>query len=283
MGEVRDELRRLAEAIRVSTQHGVQRRRRTSNLVAAAGIGLVILWFLVAFLGLLDSDPRHAETRDRLAAMEQRIETVAKQVRALRVQAKQASGGARRGGAGKPAGKGPAAARKAAEPAAGPAEADAAGEGDRPAKGGSGGRFVRVTVDNVNIRGEPELDSQIIGKAASGDVFELERRLGEWYTISMFSGEDRYIFAELAETTGAVPPVPRSAETRTRVCEEISEARQRAGGEAGRRYPENGIQRFDHERLLTDRFLLEIYQRHGVAPARRGQVAALCARIPPPA
>lgn len=44
---------------------------------------------------------------------------------------------------------------------------------------------IRVTVKTANIRLKPSLDSPVIGKALSGQVFAVIQRIGDWYSITL--------------------------------------------------------------------------------------------------
>ncbi len=52
-----------------------------------------------------------------------------------------------------------------------------------PALGQAPKEKIRVVVENASIRVKPDMESDIVGSPAVGDIFEVERKVGDWYEI----------------------------------------------------------------------------------------------------
>ncbi len=128
--------------------------------------------------------------------------------------------------------------------------------------------YVIITGESVNIRTAP--GGTIVGQAASGDVFRFYVRGAGWFGIFMFSGEDRYVHASLARLTDSVPAQPDEA-TRRRVFQALVRAEDRATAEADRRIAPTTLatiyRNIDLQRVLDDRYKLEVCHRFGIQPA----------------
>ena len=129
--------------------------------------------------------------------------------------------------------------------------------------------YVVVTVDNANIRTEP--DGTVITQAQSGDVFELRGRNGDWLSILMFSGEYRAMAATLASRI-ELAPMQADEAARRRAFHAFVQAEDRATAEADRQIPISSpgtIKRnIDLQRVLDDRYKLAVcHQFNGLQPA----------------
>lgn len=141
--------------------------------------------------------------------------------------------------------------------------------------------FVEITASRVNIRTAPRLSSAIVTRARRGDIFRLRSRRGRWYEIELFTGEPRYVFAELARPTRARPPAIPAA-LRKRVEKAAAAARDRARREAAAAVPlpQGGgsaalskamVDRaVDRELFLVDRYMTAAFHRLGLSPAAYG-------------
>lgn len=92
----------------------------------------------------------------------------------------------------------PAAAAPAPQPASPP-----------PAVSAVNGLFT-VTAPNVNIRNAPSTSGAIIGRASSGDRFQIGTRSNGWVYVSLPSGGYGWIFEALGTTYSAAIPRPPS-------------------------------------------------------------------------
>ncbi len=127
----------------------------------------------------------------------------------------------------------------------------------------SADQYVQVTGDNVNIRFAPSTSSQIITTSRKGDIFELEGEEQEWYEISMFSGEYRYIHKSLAQGVSYEPEVPTSVSVRQQMYKAIWDVEGKAMADADRRYPPtiDVMKNIEYSRILEDKYKLEIVHR----------------------
>lgn len=139
-------------------------------------------------------------------------------------------------------------------------------------------QYLRVTADTATIRVAARQDAQVVAQARKGDVFELNRTNGAWYEIFMFSGEYRYLPKTSAEPVARSPTLPNNQATLRSACLAYVRAQDRSGSESQRRFPSDVMRRIHLEQLLHDRYGLPVFQRYGIAPARKATLAALCAR-----
>ena len=135
--------------------------------------------------------------------------------------------------------------------------------------------YVEVITNNVNIRTEASTSSAVVGKTRSGNVFEVYKRVGDWVGVFLMSGEPRYIYGSLVRDTDTVPELPEP-EIRKQACVEMARAQRQARAEAQRLYPIHLDRLVDHERLITDRLELPIFQRYGIAPAHNAKLLTEC-------
>lgn len=135
--------------------------------------------------------------------------------------------------------------------------------------------YIQVTKNKVRIRTAPTTEAEIIGTANKGDVFEVHERSGQWVGILMFSGEGRYIHSSLVGPIDELPALP-DADTRKQACIELARVQNQAIAEALEQFASHFDRMIDHERLLTDRMELPIFQRYGIAPARNSELLIEC-------
>jgi len=98
-------------------------------------------------------------------------------------------------------------------------------------------QYVRVSADAPSIRMEPSSTAELVVQAQAGDTFELKASKGDWFAISMFSGEYRYLHHSAGQPTTQAPALPADQNVRRNACIEIVKAQDRAGSEAERRFP----------------------------------------------
>ncbi len=143
------------------------------------------------------------------------------------------------------------------------------------------GEYVVTLSRNINIRTGPGTDWVVIGRASKGDIFEVAGETGNWWIIEMFSGDHRYISKSWAAKLTQAQIVPGHAmkldpeeERRRALCRDINSARARARGEAeevisGSLDAERNA---NLERILEDRFILEVFDIYSVQPALYSQL-----------
>lgn len=136
--------------------------------------------------------------------------------------------------------------------------------------------YVVMLSRNINIRTGPGTDRVVVGRAWKGEIFEAVGETGNWYKIYMFSGEPRYVsksWAAKLTPDDLVPghgmSLPEDAQARRALHRDASRARARARGEAEELMSASiDVERNGNlEKVLADRFLLEVFSMHSVQPA----------------
>jgi hypothetical protein len=136
--------------------------------------------------------------------------------------------------------------------------------------------YLEITRDAINIRAGRTTKSDIIAKAKKGDVFELRSRQGSWYEIKLFSGENRFVYHTLGRPIHTAPEPPTSETERRELYRQIMRIREKAAAGAESRHPTTATESLQkqatYERLLEDRYLLELYRRAGFSPAIHNRI-----------
>ena len=127
----------------------------------------------------------------------------------------------------------------------------------------SADQYVQVTGDNVNIRFSPSTSSQIVTVARKGDIFKLEGDEQDWYEISMFSGEYRYIHKSLGQELFYEPITPEGVSVRQQMYRAFRDLEGKAMAEADRRYPPtvDVMKNIGYSRILEDKYKLAVVHR----------------------
>ena len=128
-------------------------------------------------------------------------------------------------------------------------------------------RFVETT-RNANIRSAASTSSTLVATANTGDIFQLISENDKWYIVSMFSGDERYIYKTLARITSYTPALPETIEERREVFTAWKEADEAAKAEADKRYPpeKNLKQNLNFMKLQVDRKKLDIAHKFKLQP-----------------
>ena len=134
--------------------------------------------------------------------------------------------------------------------------------------------YIEIIKDSANIQFESNTSSIIIAKAKKGDVYRLHESKNEWYGIFMFSGEQRYVHKSLAKKINDIPVTPSSIEIKQKVFREISNIESRSTKESQEKYPNDLYKQIDLERILNDRYKLQIYHRYGLPIAKYHKLVA---------
>lgn len=131
-------------------------------------------------------------------------------------------------------------------------------------------QFVRVTLEFANIRLMPDTESIIIGKAFENDIFGYEGEENDWIKINMFSGEHRYIHHNLVKVVNYDISAPFSNYICPYLMKRLEEAEDRSLIESDNRYPlsnsENMEKNNEYQRILLDRYILEIFHEFDLQP-----------------
>lgn len=135
-------------------------------------------------------------------------------------------------------------------------------------------KYIKVMRERVNIRYENNLKSIIIAKARKSDIFKLTSEKGDWYEITVFSGDYRYIYRSLAKIILYLPSLPKSESTRRAVFLELVEAKNQVIIDTNKKLPTSIYNKIDYSRILEDRYKLEIFHRYNIQPPTYWQLIA---------
>lgn len=135
--------------------------------------------------------------------------------------------------------------------------------------------YVEVTGGSVNIRTEAQVNSASIGKGTKGQIFIHLGKSGDWYEISAFSGESRFLHADYSVFLSEedIQPehffsLPEDVTRLRTIYQDVKSAREKARATAESILPsERDLAR--HERLRTlieDRDVLKIFKEHNIHP-----------------
>lgn len=131
-------------------------------------------------------------------------------------------------------------------------------------------KYVRVTSEFANIRLMPDTESIIIGRAFENNIFGYEGEENDWIKINMFSGEHRYIHHNLVKVIN----YDISASFSNYICpylmKRLEEAENKSLVESDNKYPlgnsENVEKNIEYQRILLDRYILEIFHEFDLQP-----------------
>jgi len=132
-------------------------------------------------------------------------------------------------------------------------------------------QFVRVTSEFANIMLMPNTESIIISKAFENDIFEYGGEENGWIKINMFSGDYRYIHPNLVKVINYGISAPFSDDICQSLMKRLEEAEDRSLVESDNKYPlsnsENMEKNNEYQRMLLDRYILEIFHEFNLQPA----------------
>jgi hypothetical protein len=136
--------------------------------------------------------------------------------------------------------------------------------------------YVVLIHSGVNIRFRPSTSSIVIGKASKGQLYHFFGEAENWYKITLFTGEVRFISKSLSAKLNETEIVPQhyfilpSSETEQKdIYRRVLRAKTRAKREAEEIIPAS-LDMEKHKtyyKILCDRYILEIFQNHQVHPA----------------
>ena len=140
--------------------------------------------------------------------------------------------------------------------------------------------LVRVTSEYANIRPIPDTKSVIIGEAFENDIFRYEGEEDEWIKINMFSGEHRYVHHSLVKVIDDNLSVPFLKDICQSLMKRLEEAEERSILASNHKYPlsnaKNKENNSEFQKILIDRYILEIFQEYHLQPAVYKTVLSHC-------
>ncbi len=135
---------------------------------------------------------------------------------------------------------------------------------------------IRIRSNAVNIRESTDTKAASIAKASEGDIFELIREDGDWYSIEMFSGIPRFVHKDHAEKIEFKLDITMPPEAHAATVEMLKSVRTKARKEADATYPlkkgedTGSSTQFDlNSKLLNellDRYMLEALRDRNLQP-----------------
>lgn len=136
--------------------------------------------------------------------------------------------------------------------------------------------YIRIIApEGVWIRSAPDLRAFRIGVAHEGMIFILTGASEDWYSVKLFTGEERYISTCCAriiraEEIGSIRAfaLPLDVELLEEMYDRVLMARMRSRHEAEELLPES-LDPFRNQTLqdlLEERYLHEIFQRYNIHP-----------------
>jgi len=141
-------------------------------------------------------------------------------------------------------------------------------------------QFVQVTSEYANIRPIPDTDSITIGEAFENNIFQYEGEEEGWIKIKMFSGEHRYIHHSLVEVINGDISISFSMDGCQSLMKKFKEAEKRSVLVSNHKYPstnsENEEKKLEFQKILLDRYILEVFQEYNLQPAAYNTILSKC-------
>jgi len=127
-------------------------------------------------------------------------------------------------------------------------------------------QFVRVVSDFANIRVTPNPDSKIVGEAFKDDIFKYINEENDWIEIDMFSGVPRYIHHSLVKVFTHGLSAPFSNDICPQLMERLEVVENKSLAESNNIYPLSNSENIEYQRILLDRYILDIFHEFDLQP-----------------
>ncbi len=121
-----------------------------------------------------------------------------------------------------------------------------------------GQEYIQVTSSEVNIRENASSSSTLVGQSDNGRIFELEGEESGWYKVLITSGEYRYIHSSLCKKVDYSITLPSESIQRS-LFKTLRIAEDKATVCAYKKYPSDKMKNIDYQRILDDKFKLEVF------------------------
>ena len=122
--------------------------------------------------------------------------------------------------------------------------------------------YVQVSAPRAAVHEAADAKSPLIGYARRGDIFKLADAPTGWTGVVLFSGDVRFLPAPQARRTSYSPALPPELFLRRELFRGFSKADARAKAEAQRKSPSDFGAQGRLQRVLEDRYKLEVVQRY---------------------
>lgn len=126
---------------------------------------------------------------------------------------------------------------------------------------------VRVTSAKATIHNEPDIKASLDINAQKGDIFEVQEVLGDWVSINLFSGGERFIKNKQVEVVHGIPPYPSDPAARSDLCIQVEEVRAKASKEAIAKYASDMSRQGMYEKMLFDKYMMNVFRESDIPAA----------------
>lgn len=131
---------------------------------------------------------------------------------------------------------------------------------------------VKVIEDKAYLYNQPNTSSSLHIVAPKGDIFEVHKTQKDWLQINLFSGTKWYIKNSQADVVDNIPAYPSDPSTRDKICMEAKKAQKEASTKAMSDYPNDINQQTLHEKILFDKYLLEMFRNFGISTSHNSKL-----------
>ena len=121
-----------------------------------------------------------------------------------------------------------------------------------------GQEYIQVTSSEVNIREKASSTSTLVGQSDNGRIFEFKGEESGWYKVLITSGDYRYIHSSLCKKVNYTISLP-SESIRKSLFKTLLVAEDRATLCAHKKYPNDIMKNIDYQRILDDKYKLEVF------------------------
>lgn len=128
-----------------------------------------------------------------------------------------------------------------------------------------GQEYIKIIKPDINIRMEPTTASPIIGHAFKGETYILKGENAKWYSVSLPSGESRWIYKRLAQKTELIDSVTSQLNL-INIQEELKAASDKAHKDSNTEEIRN-LNKIEVNNILFDRYTLMVLQNYNISPA----------------
>ena len=121
-----------------------------------------------------------------------------------------------------------------------------------------GQEYIQVTSSEVNIREKASSSSTLVGQSDNGRIFEFKGEESGWYKVLITSGDYRYIHSSLCKKVDYSITLP-SESIQKSLFKTLRVVEGCAIAEAGKKYPNDIMKSIDYQRILEDRYKLNVF------------------------
>ena len=134
-----------------------------------------------------------------------------------------------------------------------------------------GQEYIQVTSSDVNIRIKASSSSTVVGLADNGRIFEFKGEESGWFKVLITSGEYRYIHGSLCKKVNYTISLPSESIQRS-LFKTLLVAEDMATVCADKKYPSDIMKNIDYQRILDDKYKLEVFIKLDLHPTIYSEV-----------